>query len=44
MSIDTTKYWNPEKLKDVKVFTPETVVKDKSNHIIAWLSTKQKAK
>ena len=42
MSIDTTKSWTPEKLKDVKIFTPKTVVKDENNNVVAWISTKQK--
>lgn len=42
MSIDTTKSksWTPEKLKDVRIFTPETIVKE-SDNVVAWLSTKQ---
>lgn len=42
MSIDTTKSWTPEKLKDVKIFTPETVVKNENNNVVAWIPTKQK--
>lgn len=43
MSIDTTKSksWTPEKLENVKIFTPKTVVKDKRDNVVAWLSTKQ---
>lgn len=43
MSIDTTKSksWTPEGLKNVKIFTPKTVVKDKNNNVISWISTKK---